>query len=217
VPTLEQQVAVPVQEFHEFNSSFPGIVDKLKKSNSYILACKAAYNREPDAFCVTRALAAFQRTLISGNSHWDQYYYQGNHWAVSTSVKKGAMIFQKIGCTSCHSGFDFTDYQFYNIGLYHQYPDPGRFRLTGSDADIGSFKTPTLRNIAVTAPYMHDGSIETLDEVIDHFQSGGHAHPNKSPLVYPFLLSNDEREDLILFLGSLSDPTFLSAPEFKKP
>ncbi len=215
VPTLEQQVAVPVQEFHEFNTSFPEIVSKLKNTTYYVTACRTAYNREPDAFCVTRALAAFQRTLITGNSAWDQHYYQGNPWAVNASVKNGWTVFQKIGCAACHTGFDFSDYQFYNIGLYAQYPDPGRFRLTGLDADVGSFKTPTLRNIAVTAPYMHDGSIQTLDEVLAHFESGGHPHPNKSPLVYSFTMPAKDRTDLILFLESLTDYTFLNEPALK--
>lgn len=212
VPTLEQQVAVPVQEAHEFDFSFPGIIARLKSSPEYVELCRKAYGREPDAFCVTRALAAFQRTLVSAGSDWDRYFLLGQPGTMSPEALRGWRIFQDLGCRSCHSGFDFTDYRFHNIGLYTNYADPGRFRLTGDAGDMGKFKTPSLRNVIHTAPYMHDGSMTTLDEVIDHFSRGGYPHPNRSESMVPFQIGPSERAALKAFLGSLSDPAFLEDP-----
>lgn len=214
VPTLEQQVAVPVQEAHEFAFSFPGIVARLKASPQYVELCMKAYDREPDAFCVTRALSAFQRTMVSADSDWDRYFLQGRPGAMSSEALRGWSVFKDLGCASCHSGFDFTDYGFHNIGLYANYADPGRFRLTGDPADVGKFKTPTLRNVLHTAPYMHDGSMATLDDVIDHFATGGHEHPNRSERMAPFRIGSAERSALKAFLASLSDPSFLKDPRF---
>ena len=214
VPTLEQQVAVPVQEYHEFDTSFPEIIERLLTRPDYIEASQQAYGRDPDVFVVTRALGAFQRTLISGSSPWDRFYYQGDLLAVSREAIQGWQVFGEKGCTHCHSGFDFTDYSFQNIGLYLDYPDPGRWRLTGLDADIGRFKVPSLRNVDITAPYMHDGSLTSLDEVLDHFASGGQAHPNRSPQVVPITWMPGEREAIKAFLRSLTDDAFLTNPDF---
>lgn len=216
VPTLEQQVAVPVQEAHEFNFSFPGIVGRLKASPEYVALCRDAYGREPDAYCVTRALGAFQRTLVTADSDWDRYFLKGEPGALSKKALRGWKIFRKLGCGDCHAGFDFTDHGFYNIGLYMEYPDAGRFRLTGDSTDMGKFKTPTLRNVVFTAPYMHDGSMQTLDEVIDHFAKGGRPHTNRSEKLQPFALGDPDRKALLAFLASLSDPGFLVDPRFSE-
>lgn len=212
VPTLEQQVAVPVQEMHEFAFSFPGIVARLAADPEYVELCRKAYGRDPDAFCVSRALAAFQRIMITGDSDWDRYFLQGRPGVMSKEALRGWRIFKDLGCGSCHSGFDFTDYGFHNIGLYANYPDPGRFLLTGDTADMGKFKTPSLRNILHTSPYMHDGSLATIDEVIDHFARGGHDHPNRSQWIEPFQIGPSDRAALKAFLASLSDPTFMEDP-----
>jgi cytochrome c peroxidase len=122
---------------------------------------------------------------------------------------------QKAGCINCHSGVNFTNYAFENNGLYVQYKDEGRKRLTGLESDEAKFKIPTLRNIGYTAPYMHDGSIKDLESVIRHYESGGKAHKNKSVLIRPFNLTEQERNDLIQFLKSLSDEQFIKNPIFK--
>ena len=121
---------------------------------------------------------------------------------------------QKTNCSECHIDFNFTNYAFENNGLYEVYADKGRFRLTGEESDIALFKVPSLRNIELTAPYMHDGSLNTLGEVIQHYQTGGKNHPQKSEFIQPLNLSETEKNDLLQFLKSLTDETFISNPLF---
>jgi cytochrome c peroxidase len=127
--------------------------------------------------------------------------------ALNATEKRGMDLFfsEKTNCSQCHSGFNFTNYAFENNGLYADYPDPGRFRLTELESDRARFKVATLRNVALTAPYMHDGSLPTLEAVVEHYNSGGQLHPNKSSLVRPLGLSAGEKADLVAFLHSLTD------------
>lgn len=198
---------------------------------------------------ITRAIAVFQRTLISANSPYDRYKYGGDKGALSPAARRGEQLFfdHRLECYHCHTGFNFTDNMrharsafaevgFHNTGLYNVGPqggyprdDPGLGEFTGERADNGKFRTPTLRNIAVTAPYMHDGSVATLNEAIDHYEAGGRkiAHgpnagngrdnPNRNPLVVGFRLTSAERGDLIAFLESLTDEAFLRDPRFANP
>jgi cytochrome c peroxidase len=211
VPTLEMQVSVPIQEHNEFNTNVLVIVEKLMKRPDYVLAAQKSYGREPDAFVMTRAIAAFERTLISGNAPFDKWFFQKQNTAVSASVKNGYTLFnsEKLNCGKCHDGFLFTNQTFANNGLYADYADVGRFRLTGLESDKAVFKVPSLRNVAITAPYMHDGQLRKLEDVIDHYQTGGQAHPNKSTLLKPFSLTAQERVDLLAFLNSLTDQNFI--------
>lgn len=217
VPTLEMQILVPVQEHVEFDFNILSIVDRLKADTSYVAASWEAYGREPDAFVITRAIACFERTILSGNSRYD-LFLNGNQSALSEKELNGKDLFfsSRLNCSSCHVGFNFTNYAFENNGLYEEYPDAGRFRLTEKEEDIALFKVPTLRNIAVTAPYMHDGSVATLEEVIEHYNSGGKLHPHKSNLVKPLDLSAQEKSDLIAFLESLTDNDFLNDAKFRE-
>ena len=216
VPTLEMQVLVPIQEQHEFDTNILDVAQKVNQVPAYKALSRMAYDREVDPFVITRALAAFQRTLISGNSRFDQWSFQGNWNALSPSAIRGLDLFQsdRLGCASCHNGFLFTDQSFANNGLYEDYADPGRYRLTGIESDRAVFKVPSLRNVAVTAPYMHDGSLKTLREVVQHYQSGIQDHPNKSPLLRTFELTDGETNDLINFLKSLTDEEFLQNPMY---
>jgi cytochrome c peroxidase len=175
-----------------------------------------AFGRAPDPYVITRALAAFERTLVSGDSPFDQWYFQGKNEAVDHDVVRGFALFQsdRLGCNQCHNGFLFTNQSFANNGLYEEYTDPGRYRFTGLETDRAVFKIPSLRNIALTAPYMFDGSLPTLDAVIDHYQTGGKAHPNKSPLLKPFQLTPQERSELLAFLRSLTDEQFVNNSNF---
>ena len=211
VPTLEMQILVPIQEHDEFNFNIIEIAERLNDIPEYVEMSNAAFGRDPDAYVITRAIGIFERTLISGNSSYDSFN-NGKKSAISIAAQRGANLFfsERTGCSNCHSGFNFTDYSFANNGLYEVYADIGRERLTGKKADRALFKVPTLRNIAVTAPYMHDGSIATLREVIQHYNSGGKAHPNKSHLIKTLGLSTQEQQDLLAFLNSLTDNTFLS-------
>lgn len=217
LPTLEMQILVPIQEHNEFDFNILSIMERLEKHPEYVQMAQQAYGRKPDPFVITRSIAAFERTLLSGNSAFDQWYFQGKKRALSQEAQRGFALFnsERLGCNQCHSGFLFTNQAVANNGLYETYADPGRMRLTGLESDRAVFKIPTLRNAALTAPYMHDGSLKTLDAVIDHYQTGGRSHPNKSPLLKPFHLSPAERRDLLAFLTSLTDPSFLQNPDFQ--
>lgn len=210
VPSLEMQVLVPIQEHNEFDFNILEIVERLKNDASYVEMSQKAYNRQPDAYVITRALAAFERTLISGNSPYDQYVYQNKPNALTASQKAGMLLFNSdsLACSKCHAGFLLTNQGFENNGLYEVYPDSGRIRLTMNPTDRGKFKVPTLRNIAKTAPYMHDGSLPNLAAVIEHYASGGANHPNKNPLIGGFVLTETEKANLKAFLESLTDEGF---------
>jgi cytochrome c peroxidase len=216
VPTLEMQILVPIQEHNEFDFNILLIAERLKNNPTYIQMANDAYNKEPDAFVITRALANFERSLISGYSRYDQFLNY-NENTLSKFEQRGMDLFfsKKTNCSSCHSDFNFTNYTFENNGLYETYADEGRFRLTQKEEDRALFKVPTLRNIELTAPYMHDGSFLTLGEVIEHYNSGGKNHSHKSNLIKPLDLSNREKNDLIAFLKSLTDEGFTQNPLFK--
>lgn len=218
VPTLEMQVLVPIQEHNEFNTNILEVIEKLKQNNSYRQRATEAYGRELDAFVITRALATFERSLLSGNSRFDDYYFKGESAALNESEKRGYQLFtgSKTNCSQCHGGFNFTNYSFENNGLYINYADSGRMRLTQLPEDRAKFKVPSLRNIALTSPYMHDGSMETLSIVVEHYNSGGESHINKSDLIKPLLLSTQEKTDLINFLNSLTDNLFITDNKFKQ-
>jgi cytochrome c peroxidase len=198
---------------------------------------------------VTRAIAAYQRTLISGDSPYDRYKRGGPPGAFSESARRGEGLFfsDRLECFHCHGGFTFSqtvdyegkagpDVEFHTTGLYNvdgrgAYPagNTGLFEVTRRPQDMGRFKPPTLRNIARTAPYMHDGSIATLDEVIDHYAAGGRTiregpnagvgrdNPYKSRPVKGFALTAQERADLLAFLESLTDTSFLEDPKHRDP
>lgn len=208
VPTLEMQILVPVQEHAEFNFNIVKIAERMMDDPSYVEAAEEIFGREPDAFVITRALATFERTLISGNSPYDHYLKTG--FGLDESEVRGLELFMsdETNCSSCHSDFNFTNYAFENNGLYEEYPDVGRFRLTFNEDDIARFKVPSLRNVGLTAPYMHDGSFQSLEDVVEHYNSGGADHPHKSDLIKPLNLSQQEISDLVAFLNSLTDTKF---------
>jgi len=217
VPTLEMQVLVPIQEKHEFNTNIVDLAAILQQDSLYNRLSKEAYGQEFGHFVLTRALATFERGLISKNSKFDQFA-AGNTQALNKEEIDGMKLFysKRTNCFACHSGFNFTDYSFANNGLYETYSDPGRMRLTGEASDNAMFKVPSLRNVAVTGPYMHDGSITTLEGVIAHYSSGVKAHTNKSDLVQILNLDEAEKKALIAFLECLTDYQFLTNPRFKK-
>ena len=218
VPTLEMQVLVPIQEHAEFDFNILNVAERMALEPDYVAASLEAYDRLPDPFVITRAIATYERSIISGQSRYDAYL-QGEHNALSDIEKEGMNLFfsERTHCASCHSGFNFSDYSFQNNGLYVEYADPGRFRLTGIESDRALFKVPTLRNVAYTAPYMHDGSINNLADVITHYNDGGKGHPHQSPLIRPLHLGQREQDALLKFLESLSDVSFVTNPKFRNP
>ena len=156
---------------------------------------------------VGRAIASFQRTLVSGNSPFDRFDYDGDQGAISESAKRGKkLFFDKARCNLCHMGTNFSDEQFHNIGIGWDDSDTldlGRYRVSKSEKDIGAFKTPTLREITKTAPYMHDGRFATLKDVIAHYNEGGIKNPFLDNQIIPLKLSDSEKNDLIAMLRSL--------------
>lgn len=217
VPTLEMQILVPIQEHAEFDMNILDIAERLNMDSSYVRASMNAYGREPDAFVITRSIACFERTILSGNSRYDQFL-KGKNTVLTAAERRGMDLFfsEKTNCSQCHGGFNFTNYAFENNGLYETYTDPGRFRLTGKEADRALFKVPSLRNVGVTAPYMHDGLLPALEAVVEHYNSGGKNHPHKSVLIKPLGLTSSEQADLVAFLKALTDDDFLNNPKFHK-
>jgi cytochrome c peroxidase len=217
VPTLEMHILVPIQEHDEFNFNIVEIAERMKQVPEYVNLSKEVFDREPDPYVITRAIATFERTLISGNSTYDKYINNGaGAFGFTEAAKRGMNLFfsERTQCASCHSSFDFTNYHFENNGLHEVYKDIGRQRFTGKQEDNALFKVPTLRNIALTAPYMHDGSIRTLEDVITHYNLGGKNHPNKSVKIKPLGLSQQEQKDLLAFLHSLTDTEFITNKKF---
>lgn len=218
VPTLEQQVLVPIQEHREFNFNIVPLSERLDADSTYHAMAMEAYGRKLDPYVLVRAIAAYERTLISGNSAYDQFFYQGNGKAMTKEALKGYELFNsnRLKCAQCHSGFNFSSYEVVNNGLYAVYQDIGKARLTYDSIDVGKFKVPSLRNVEMTGPYMHDGSMKTLEEIIDHYAAGGQNHPNKSELITGFEISEKEKQQLIAFLRSLTDhsaQSLANAPE----
>lgn len=214
-----------------FARSFPGEDDPVTVAN------------------ITKAIASFERTLLSGDSPYDRYIYGDDETAMSPAALRGMELFfsERAECYHCHAGLTFTtsfrtaasepgpaDFQntgLYNIGGTGAYPtgNGGLYEFTGDPADMGKYRVPTLRNVALTAPYLHDGSAATLKEVVSLYAAGGRViadgpnagdgrtHPNKSPLVRETDLTEQEQDDLVAFLEALTDETFVRDPRFGPP
>ena len=205
ITKLDLQAMTPIEDHEEMDISVLKVAEKLNAQADYVALSNSAYQRPLDPFVITRSLAAYLRTLVTVNSPYD-HYLEGNTKALSEAAIRGKEIFfGQAKCSQCHSGFNFTNNAFENNGLYSEYKDNGRQRVTLLPADEGKFRVPTLRNIKLTAPYMHDGSLKTLKEVITHYNTGGKAHANKSALIQQINLSTSEIEDLESFLWSLTD------------
>jgi cytochrome c peroxidase len=207
VPTLEQQVIAPIENPLEMDFDVNLVVERLKMHPEYPALFESAYDLPPSPYTLVRAIANYERTLLTKKSRYDDYLYDNNTSALSPSEINGMNIFfgERGECFHCHGEYNFTDYSFKNNGLYLMYPDSGRARITTLTSDVGKFKVPSLRNIALTAPYMHDGSLATLEAVIEHYNSGGKPHPNKSGLIQPLNLTAQEKQDIVNFLKALSD------------
>ena len=210
VKSLEMQVLVPIEDHNEMGFNIILASERMLLHDKYMELSQIAYNRNPDPYVITRSIASFERTLISGNSDFDK-----NNLTLDQNNGKNLFFSNKLKCSECHSGFLFTNQNFENNGLYEIYNDSGRYNLTNQVKDIGKFKVPSLRNIELTEPYMHDGSILSLEDVITHYSKGGNYHINKSEHIKGFKISHKEKEDLIKFLESLTDYEFISNNEFK--
>ncbi|HET7209274.1 MAG TPA: cytochrome c peroxidase [Terriglobales bacterium] len=215
-PSLEVQAEGPVQNPVEMAHTLKGVEQKLMANPSYRDQFAKAFGSGAITYeMVEKAIASFERTVVSGNSPFDRWKFRGEEKAVSDSVKRGFVVFtsaEKGNCAACHTvGKDyalFTDNKFHNVGVgvkNEQATDAGRFAVTNNPVDKGAFKTPSLRNVALTAPYMHDGSLKTLKEVVDFYIGGANSNPNLDKNIRALdFLSGQERADLLAFLESLT-------------
>lgn len=213
--TLEEQAIFPIENPVEMNLKIGEAVKRLNASPSYVSYFKKLYNEKPNKKNLTEALASFERTLETSTTPFDKFV-KGDSSAISESAKRGQFIFNEKGhCFDCHFGPDFTGDEFKNIGLYNEreLSDAGRFSITKNGIDKGKFKVPGLRNVALTAPYMHNGMFKSLREVIDYysepekFVQGG---INTDPITAGgFRLTEQEKQDIEAFLLSLTDSSFV--------
>jgi cytochrome c peroxidase len=210
VTSLEVQMRQPLFNRHPLEIGLAGreraVADALAADPTYRQQFAAAFGAPVSVAGVIKAIAAFERTLIGGRSAFDAYVFEGQHTALSDAAKRGMALFfsRRLGCAGCHSGFNFSGAWRDRDGA----TGPASFADDG--LGVGPVRVPTLRNIAVTAPYMHDGRFATLDAVLDHYQQVGRMPDSRhggqrDPRLRPFTLKGSEREDLKAFLGSLSD------------
>ncbi|HEY0709476.1 MAG TPA: cytochrome c peroxidase, partial [Polyangia bacterium] len=175
-----------------------------------------AYGEAPSSATLRGALASFVRTLVSAGSPYDRHL-RGDDRALGAAARRGEAIFLSDAgaCFHCHPRGALTNDGFFNNGSFDEGGDPGRWLVTGRSGDRGKFKVPGLRNVAVTAPYMHDGSVPTLEAVIDQYDRGGRGHPTTDPQVKPLALTAEQKTDLLAFLHALTDEAFLRDPRFR--
>ncbi|MCK6457242.1 MAG: cytochrome-c peroxidase [Phycisphaerae bacterium] len=245
-PSLEAQAVGPIAAPIEMNQNYTHLVEKLSGIPYYVEQFKKVFNSDVNMDNLARAIAAFERTIVSKPGRVDRYL-NGDKSALKESEVRGMALFTgKANCIACHHGPVLSDGEFHTTGVPEieplktetdriatrhffatdqKYPNPrsvdadyGRELITKSAADRGRFKTPGLRELKWTAPYMHNGAFETLEEVIEFYSKGGGNHPNKDPLLKPFKLTDQEFEDLLSFLEALSSPEPLKVtkPELPK-
>ena len=214
--SLEKQTEGPVTNPVEMAHSLHGVVQRLAQDPSYVAEFTAAFGPGPITYeKVEKCIASFERTVLSGNSAFDRYYYGGDKSALTEAQIRGLQLFRdprKGNCEVCHTIGEnyalFTDNKFHNIGVgfsNDQTQDNGRGAISGNVQETGAFRTPTLRNVALTAPYMHDGSLKTLKDVMDFYVGAGNSNPYLDKEVHSLdFLTGQERQDLIEFMQALT-------------
>jgi cytochrome c peroxidase len=214
--TLEEQATMPLLNPHEMDMTAAEVESRVASDPYYVKLYRQSFGPGPITLGnIARALATYQRTLVSFRSPYDAWM-AGDSSALSASARRGAQIFidGRGGCARCHTPPLFTDGKFHNIGLETDVADSGRYHVTNDPQDIGKFKTPTLRNIYHTGPYMHDGRYVSLEEVVRHYNSEFVTRPGADPLLQPLELNDAQVQDLVAFLESLTDETILHSPQF---
>jgi cytochrome c peroxidase len=204
--SLEEQALGPIHNPVEMGETLDNVVKKLNAIPQYRTQFQAVFRTDATADAIGKAIAAFERTVLSGPSPYDRYM-SGDKGAISAAAVRGMAVFNTKGhCAVCHNGPMFSNQWFHNLGLGMDQPNPdiGREAVTKDSADRGKFKTAGLRNVALTYPYMHDGSMKTLNEVVEFYNKGGVPNPNLDPAVKPLGLSGDEQADLVEFLKALT-------------
>jgi len=218
-PSLEDQALGPVQNPIEMGHTLEGMIMAVDKVQGYRAQFQKVFGTKVTKEGVGKAIASFERSLLCGNSAFDRYA-AGDQKAITLSAKAGLVLFrEKAHCETCHTGFNFTDEGYHNIGVGMDKPKPdlGRYSVTKKESDKGAFKTPTLRNITASGPYLHDGTSKSLAEVIEFYNKGGIKNPQLSKEIKPLNLTAKEKADLVAFLKSLSCPDLqVAAPALPK-
>ena len=233
--SLEEQALLPVEDPVELHANWEDVVCKLSNHSDYPERFRKAFGienaNEITKEMAAKAIAQFERTLISSSSKFDRIFYnqqeffsdeEHNGYQMFFDLSSDTLRLPDAECGHCHNLPLFTIHQFRNNGLdealdLNDFPDYGLGDVTGVHFDKGKFSIPTLRNIALTAPYMHDGRFETLEEVIDHYSSGGHYADNLDPLIYPIGLDSIQKAEILAFLHTLTDTVFTKNPAYSNP
>jgi cytochrome c peroxidase len=217
---LEGQALGPIQNPIEMDMKLDECVSKLNQVEGYKTQFRKIFNSDVTPENIAKAIAAFERTVLSGNAPYDRFK-AGDANALSAAAARGMKIFFGKGhCSACHVGPNFTDQAFHNIGVGINAPKPdlGRFEVTKVVGDKGAFKTPTLREIARSAPYMHDGSMKTLEEVVEHYAKGGTPNEQLDEEIFPIQMTSEEKADLVTFLKEgLASPDYPDVAPPKLP
>lgn len=233
VNSLEEQALVPIEDHLEMDDDWDNVEAKLRRHPNYPSLFREAFGIEKKSELTrnlaVKAIAQFERTLISANSRYDQVIWGRNGFPTDSEQRGIALFFiednqnvEHPGCSHCHFNPLFTDNNFRNNGLdsvadLNSFSDAGLGGFNDNVFDNGKFRVPTLRNIQLTAPYMHDGRFETLEQVLDHYSQGGHGVINEDPNIRSFNLTAQDKQDLINFLSMLTDTSFLKKEAFQNP
>ena len=202
--TLEEQALEPIANPDEMGSSVADALTRLKADDGYREQFANAFDDGLTAANLGKAIASFERVLLRGDSPIDKFRQRGERSAMTKAELHGLWLYESKGqCWQCHSGKNFTDEGFHNTGVSWGGTDVGRYAVTKADADRGKYKTPTLRGVKLTAPYMHDGSMKSLEEVVEFYNKGGSTNPHLDPAMKPLNLSKEELADLVAFLKAL--------------
>lgn len=235
-PSLEAQALIPVEDPLEMNETWPNVLEKLRRHPDYPRRFRAAFGIEKKSEITkelaAKAIAQFERTLVSANSRYDRVIWLNDGWYTDAEERGRQLFFfeeaQSLnhpGCSHCHFAPTFGNNAFTtyannglsNVSNLDAFADKGRGEVTGNRFDNGKFRVVSLRNIELTAPYMHDGRFQTLEQVLDNYSIGGHGVENEDVNILPFTLSAQDRQDLIAFLKTLTDPSFINNPKFSDP
>jgi cytochrome c peroxidase len=220
--SLEEQAKGPIANPIEMGMTHEGVVERIRGVAGYRPLFAKAFGCEAiDMDRMAKAIACFERTVLSGNAPYDRYR-AGNKKAMSPAQVRGMNVFvNKAKCDQCHEGANFTLNSYHNLGVGADKPEPdtGRYEVTKDSRDWGAFKTPTLREIEHTAPYMHDGSLKTLEDVVEYYNRGGTPNRNLDPAIKPLHLTEQDKRDLVAFMKALSGEGWQQIkepPEFPK-
>ncbi len=216
--SLEAQVLVPLYNSVEMDDDSVRIAGTLSNDGLWPGLFERSFGDTSITMTrISQAIASFERTLTSGWSAYDRFA-QGDTGAISDAAKRGLALFDgSANCSRCHSGYNFTDNGYHSTGLDFQYADAGRGYITGNATEMDAFKTPSLRNVALTAPYLHDGRFNTLLQVLEGYNKGGMHNPTQDTLIHPLHFSMQQMEDLVAFLDCLTDSSFVTRTSFSNP